>query len=210
MISWYRFIIFYALFLGAAVYMNFHHEVPTPLDKPLAQFPAQLGSWRMVHQDFFNQALLAVLRPADYLSRRYQDADGKNVDLYIGYHDGAQNSGPIHSPKNCLPGSGWYEVFSKPMVVSVQGKSVELTQAVYRQEDRQEFFVYWFLVRGQALSNEVSLKLAEIVNSVCHGQRGASFIRLSLPAGDNPAEALSTVESFLRQAYPAIHDYLPS
>jgi len=208
MISWFRFITFYVLFAFAAVYMTFHHEVATPLEKPLAQFPVELGPWHMIHQDFFNQALLAVLRPADYLSRRYQDASGKLVDLYIGYHDGAQNSGPIHSPKNCLPGSGWYEVSSKLMNVEVQGQPIQLTQAVYRQDDHQELFLYWFLVRGRPLGNEVGLKLAEIANSVFHSRRGASFIRLSLPTGDNPVEAMSTAESFLRQAYPAIHAFM--
>lgn len=210
MIPWPRFVVVYLLFLSAAAYMSFHRETPAPLANPLSEFPAKLGSWQMVQQQYFSTALLSKLRPSDYLSRRYQGPDGKTVDLYIGYHDGGQGSGPIHSPKNCLPGSGWYEIFTRPLEFTYQGKRIHLTQALYRQGDRQELFVYWFMVRDSILSNEIGLKLAEMANSVRHGQRGASFVRLSMPAQDDPAAALSTVESFLMQAYPAIRAYMSS
>ena len=118
--SWLRFGVVYGLFLLAAAYMSFHRETPAPLAAPLSSFPAELGSWRAVHQDYFSPALLSVLRPSDYLSRRYQGPGGKVVDLYIGYHDGGQGSGPIHSPKNCLPGNGWYEGVHPPPGVHTQ------------------------------------------------------------------------------------------
>lgn len=209
-IPWSRFVVIYGLFLFAAGYMNLHRETAQPLSQPLSQFPSEVGGWRSIHQEFFSQALLSVLRPSDYLSRRYLGPAGKTVDLYIGYHDGAQGSGPIHSPKNCLPGNGWFEINSHPMEIDIGGDHIHLTQALYRQEDRQELFVYWFMVRGRTLSTEIGLKMAEIVNSVRNGQRGASFVRLNLAAGDNPAEAASIAESFLKQAYPVIHAFLLS
>lgn len=207
-IPWLRYLAIYGLFLVTAAYMAAHREMPEPLPRPLAEFPVRVGAWRAVHQEQFSQELLAVLRPSDYLSRRYLGPDGKTVNLYIGYHDGAQGSGPIHSPKNCLPGSGWFEIASRPVEFDLDGERVRLTQAIYRQGERQELFVYWFMVRGRVLSTEVGLKLAEIANSVRHGQRGASFVRLNLGTQDDPAEAASIAESFIKQAYPAIHFFL--
>uniref|UniRef100_I2Q349 EpsI family protein n=1 Tax=Desulfovibrio sp. U5L TaxID=596152 RepID=I2Q349_9BACT len=205
---WYRYLAIYCLFLATAGYIALHRERAEPLARPLADFPARVGAWRTVHQEQFSQELLDVLRPSDYLSRRYLGPDGKTVNLYIGYHDGAQGSGPIHSPKNCLPGSGWFEVASRPVEFDVGGERVRLTQAIYRQGERQELFVYWFMVRGEVLSTEIGLKLAEIANSVQHGQRGASFVRLNLGAQNDPAEAASVAESFIKQAYPVIHFFL--
>jgi len=207
---WFRFVAIYCLFLAAAAYMTLHRETAQLLAHPLSAFPSEMGGWRAIRQDYFSSALLAVLRPSDYLSRRYLGPAGKTVDLYIGYHDGAQGSGPIHSPKNCLPGNGWLEITSRPLEVEIGGERVHLTQALYRQEDRQELFVYWFMVRGETLSTEIGLKLAEIANSVRHGQRGASFIRLSLRAADDPTEAAAIAESFLEQAYPVIQSFLSS
>lgn len=207
---WIRYVAVYCLFLATAGYMALHREKAELLARPLSEFPDQVGGWRAVHQDQFSQALLSVLRPSDYLSRRYLGPAGKTVNLYIGYHDGAQGSGPIHSPKNCLPGNGWFEVATRPVELEIGGERVRLTQALYRQGDRQELFVYWFMVRGKILSSEIGLKMAEILNSVRHGQRGASFVRLNLGAQDDPAEAASTAESFIKQAYPLIHSFLSS
>jgi EpsI family protein len=210
MISWSRYVVVYVLLVAAAGYMSLHREVPAPLAAPLSSFPATVGPWRMVNQEYFNSALLAVLRPSDYLSRRYKDSSGRTVDLYIGYHDGGQGSGPIHSPKNCLPGSGWFEISSSPLDFVCQGQHVSLTQALYRQGARQELFLYCFMVRDRTFGDEIGLKVAEIANSIKNGQRGASFVRISLSAMDDPAQALATAESFFTQAFPAIRAAMAS
>ncbi|MGE4535771.1 MAG: exosortase C-terminal domain/associated protein EpsI [Desulfovibrio sp.] len=203
-ISWFRFLAVYALLLTAAGYVSLHHETAHTLPQPLTAFPTQLGEWRAVGHRQFSEALLTKLRPTDYLYRRYSGPGGKTVDVYIGYHDGAQGAGPIHSPKNCLPGNGWSEISSAPLELDVGRERIHLTQAVYRQNEQQELFLYWFMVRGQTLSTEVGLKLAEIANAVRYGQRGACFVRLSLPVADNPAASAGIAQSFLERAYPAI------
>jgi len=209
-IPWFRFLAVYCLFLAATGYVALHRETAQPLPHPLTQFPARFGDWNSVHQGSFSQALLSVLRPSDYLFRRYLGPDGKTIDVYIGYHDGAQGAGPIHSPKNCLPGSGWSEIASHPLDINIGGDDVHLTQALYRQDEQTELFLYWFMVRGKTLSTEIGLKLAEIANSVRHGQRGACFVRLSLRVEDNPVEAAAIAESFLKQVYPIIRDFMAS
>jgi len=201
---WFRFLVIYFLLAAAAAYVSAHQEIPQPLAKPLAAFPSIFGSWRGGPQQFFSHELLAKLRPSDYLARTYSDAAGNAVGLYIGYHDGGQGSGPIHSPKNCLPGSGWLELFSRPLVLTLSGKPRELTQALYQGRDHTELFVYWFIVNGHVYSSETGLKLAEIVNSVRNGRRGAAFVRLNMDSKDDPAKAKAVLEDFLRQAYPAI------
>jgi len=201
---WFRFLVIYFLLAAAAVSMNAYRERPQPLAKPLAAFPSIFGNWRGGPRQFFSRELLARLRPSDYLARTYSDAAGNTVGLYIGYHDGGQGSGPIHSPKNCLPGSGWLEIFSRPLVLTLGGKPRELTQALYQGQDHTELFVYWFIVQGHVYSSETGLKLAEIASSVRTGRRGATFVRLNMDASSDPAKARALLEDFLRQAYPAI------
>ena len=209
-IPWSRFLAAYALFLAATGYLAMHQETAHPLSQPLAAFPAQLGEWHSVRQEYFSQALLSVLRPSDYLFRRYQSPKGQIVDIYIGYHDGAQGAGPIHSPKNCLPGNGWTEIFSRPSALDIGKDRVHLTEALYRQDAQQTLFLYWFMVRDRTLSSEIGLKLAEIANSVRNGQRGACFVRVSLPVETDPSESAVTAESFLKQAYPTLRAFLSS
>lgn len=211
MIPWTRFFILAALFLGVSAYGGVRQDSPAPLSRPLSQFPAHIGEWSMTDQVFFNPDTLAFLRPTDYLFRRYERQNGDRVDVYIGYHDGGQSSGPIHSPKNCLPGSGWLEVFSRPLGVDLAGRPARVTEALYGKGGDRQLFLYWFVVGDAILNNEFALKAMEVINAIRFGHRNAAFIRISLPASDDkPDAALLTAQDFLNQSATIIAEFLKS
>ena len=120
MISLFRFIVVYALLGSAALVIAFHRDIEVPINRPFSEFPRMFQSWHMTNQIEFDADILSKLKPTDYLYRQYIDSSGKAVDLYIGYHGGGKDVGEIHSPKNCLPGSGWYEVSSRRGEVQVR------------------------------------------------------------------------------------------
>jgi EpsI family protein len=70
-------------------------------------------------------------------------------------------------------------------------------------------FIYYFQVKGQILTNEYLLKLAEIMNSVLYNRRDSAFIRISVPFSDEEAEAALVGERFLAKIYPQIVSVLP-
>jgi len=205
-----RYLAVTALMAAAAVYLNFHQDRPTPLSRPLADFPIQVGEWRMVKNVQFDDKSLEVLRPTDYMSRRYQRADGATVDLYVGYHDGASEAGPLHSPRNCLPGSGWYEVSSKPVRIALDSAQQDAVEAIYRHGGRTELFLYWFEVGGKSVVNEYALKVKEVLHSVQNRRRDTCFIRISTPVTAEQPQAASMTENFLKAVKPALTEYLPS
>jgi EpsI family protein len=163
----------------------------------------------MTNQIEFDADILSKLKPTDYLYRQYIDSSGKAVDLYIGYHGGGKDVGEIHSPKNCLPGSGWYEVSSRRGEVQVPGGTINLVRAVYQKGESKELFLYWFQVRDRSISEEYSLKMAEIVNSAFHRRRDASFIRVSVPVDSGIDQATARCERFIRDFEPVIREFLP-
>lgn len=163
----------------------------------------------MVADEVFSDTVLEVLKPTDYLSRRYVDRSGKGVQLYIGYHNGGKESGPIHSPKHCLPGSGWSLVESGKSVVALDTGNLRLIKAVYQQGESKVIFLYWFQVRDRVLTNEYELKLSEISGSLFNRRRDTAFIRISVPARGDDANALALAERFIRDFYPLIRQHLP-
>jgi EpsI family protein len=180
-----------------------------PSAKSLAYFPTLCRDWRMTSQERFDDDILSVLKPTDYLSRSYENGIGTRIGLYVGYHDGGKNSGDIHSPKNCLPGSGWHQLSSQQVGIGVPRGTISLTKAVYQKGENRELFLYWFQVRDKSFSDEYSLKLAEISNAVMHGRKDASFIRVSVPFEDNELEAEAAGIRFIQDVYPLIQEYLP-
>ena len=181
MISKSKFLIVYVLLGITALYIHLHSDIAVPPNRPLAEFPTNNKGWRMVSQLEFSENVLKVLKPSDYLSRQYAGPNGSKVNLYIGYHGGGQESGDIHSPKHCLPGSGWYEISTVQREFVTVWKKINLVQAIYQKDENRELFLYWFQVRGNTLSNEYNLKISEILNSLLYRHRDSSFIRISVP-----------------------------
>jgi len=205
---WRFFVIFLLLGL-TAVYVFTCSETSVPVGKSLEFFPQQVGDWSMTGQARFDERVLAVLLPTDYLSRTYIDKQNNSVSLYIGYHDGGPLSGPIHSPKQCLPGSGWSRLSDGVYQVDVNGDRVDYVGAIYQKDAEHQLFLYWFQVREQLLTNEYALKLAMTKNSLFSNRRDSSFIRLSVMVTDGKDQGFAIGEQFIRDFFPAIREALP-
>jgi exosortase D (VPLPA-CTERM-specific) len=204
-----KFAAVFLLLAAGALYLNLHQDLLVPMNKPLDQFPRVVSGWRMTQEYSMTPDIQKVLMATDTLSRSYTTADGKTVDIYIGYHGGGKESGEIHSPKHCLPGSGWQEVSTQSRLLEVSGTKINLVQAVYQKGGNRELFLYWFQVQSKTISDEYSLKIAEITNSILNRRRDASFIRVSLPYGADEPGAAATGERFIGDFMPVIHEFLP-
>jgi len=199
----------FILLTGSALYLNLHQDLQIPMNRPLNEFPRVVSGWHMTQEFPMSESIQRVLKATDTLSRSYATADGKTVDLYVGYHGGGKESGEIHSPKQCLPGGGWFEISSKRRPLEVSGGKINIVQAIYRKDDSKELFLYWFQVQNKTISDEYSLKIAEITNSILNRRRDASFIRVSLPFGTDEQEAIALGERFTRDFTPALQGFLP-
>ena len=204
-----KFITVYLFLFAAIIFLYTHTDTAVPVNRPFSQFPVQTGSWRMSTQFEFSENILNVLKATDYVSRQYKGADGATVNLYIGYHGGGKESGEIHSPKHCLPGSGWLELSSKRGTLTTPNGTLNLVRAVYQNGTTKELFLYWFQVQERSISNEYSLKLAQIVNSILYRRRDASFIRVSVPFEQDEARAMATGDAFIRDFENVFREFLP-
>ncbi len=204
-----RYIVVYLLLGLTALFIATHENVAVPVNKPLTDISTNPGEWTMVGQSRFNSQILEVLKPTDYLYRIYKDPAGHKVTLYLGYHSGGPGSGQIHSPKQCLPGGGWFELSEVKRTLQVAGKELPFVQAIYQKGNQKELFLYFFQVKGQVLTDEYSLKLAEISNSILYSRRDSAFIRISVQFQDDQVEAANAGDRFLAGIYPHIAAVLP-
>ena len=210
MSRYYRFSVVCLLLLGSIFFIYYHKDVSVPANKPLVEIPLRVGTWQMLSHKQFDLNTLAVLKPTDYLSRVYIDGKKNRVSFYLGYHGGGPDSGPIHSPKHCLPGSGWQSLSTRETKLPVGAEKISMVQAVYQNGDAKELFLYWFQVRGESITNEYILKLSEIKNSILYSRRDSAFIRISVSFEDDLDKAVAVGECFIRDFYPYIRTVLPN
>ncbi|MDD2558675.1 MAG: EpsI family protein [Desulfuromonas sp.] len=153
--------------------------------------------------------MLLYLRPTDYLYRVYKNKENQQIAFYLGYHGGGPDSGPIHSPKHCLPGSGWRPLQQQVRQMHIGSDEIQCVEAVYQNGDNREVFIYWYQVRGETLTSEYMLKLSEIVNSILYRRRDSAFVRISTTSPTSQAMQVELVEQFVRDFYPVIQAVLP-
>ena len=71
-----------------------------------------------------------------------------------------------------------------------------MVQSLYAKGSNQEFFVYWYQVKGEVLTNEYALKIAEIRNAMLHRRKDSAFIRISVPDAANVADPAASGRRF--------------
>ncbi len=199
-----------ALFLAVAGYLVYTpHELIAPKIPQLASMPKQIGPWRSVHDTTFDEATIKVLRPTDYLMRTYVNAQNTPITLYVGYHDGSPSAGPIHSPKNCLPGGGWEFKSLEDIPLTYQDTKITVVRAVLTKNGNDTTFYYWYQVRGEIITADLDMKIAEFMGMIIANRKDAAFIRISVPTESREQE-IELMQNFFQNVYPELKNHLPS
>jgi EpsI family protein len=209
MINSKRFIVVAALLIVAGLFMYLHADIKVPMNRPFSDFPIRHLDWHMVSQAVFSANILAVLKPTDYLDRKYVNESGLPIELYIGYHGGGEGGGEIHSPKNCMLGSGWREGPEQQITIPVGDRKLQVNKAVYQNNGMNQLLLYWYEVKGRPLTSEYALKAHEIVNSAFYRRKDAAFISVSLIFDSDEEKAVSSGVKFINDFYPKIREFLP-
>ncbi len=89
-----------------------------PIKRPLKTFPRQIGKWSFLHSRSLSQQVEQKLGVDDYLECDYVSPAGQVVNLYVSYFSSMEGKG-FHSPRNCMPGSGWDVASLEPLVLEV-------------------------------------------------------------------------------------------
>ncbi len=184
----------------------FQKEVP--LKKAFEELPVKWKGWSG-HEMFFNDVILDKLRVSEYIMRRYEK-DGDRIHIYIGYYDTQKKGSQIHSPKHCLPGSGWFNLSESIRTLNVEGVGdVDFVESVYQKGDEKEVFYYWYKMKNVYITDEYVLKLYMILNSLRYSRNDAAFLRLSSPIVSNVEDTRKSIEDFMKDVLPLLQDYLP-
>ncbi|MGH7448402.1 MAG: exosortase C-terminal domain/associated protein EpsI, partial [Longimicrobiales bacterium] len=85
---------------------------------------------------------------SDYLMRVYAPAVGSTAEqyaysVYVGYYETQRQGNTIHSPKNCLPGSGWEALQSTTHVVQTSIGSITVNRYLLKRGQQSALVLYW-------------------------------------------------------------------
>ena len=79
---------------------------PEPLANPLETINRRILDFTGIDNPPLDKGVLRALAPTSYLVRNYSNAN-LQADLFIAFYAQQRAGESMHSPKHCLPGSGW-------------------------------------------------------------------------------------------------------
>lgn len=198
--------------LGGAL-ANYLRYVEAMPDRPAAfeAIPLDYAGW-YGEERRFSEASYDVLQADTTILRVYRDSDGFPMWLFIGYFSSQKYGSQIHSPKHCLPGSGWHIGTIEPYRLRLaNGFDHSINRLVINDRHNRQLMLYWFETRGGAIRGEFGLKWDLMVNSLLLRPTDAAMIRLNLPLGpqESVEDATSKAVAYLNDFYPSIEAALP-
>jgi EpsI family protein len=183
----------------------------SPARKSLAQFPVRLGAWQQSGVDQrFEPEIESVLRADDYLMRDYS-ADGKNANLYIGYYASQRTGATYHSPRNCLPGSGWTMRAGETVEIETrEGKNFVANRYTIENQNYKFVMIYWYQGRGRFIANEYADKFFTVWDSIARRRSDAAMVRVIVAAKNSESEALETAKRLSREVAANLSEFVPN
>lgn len=182
------------------------------LVRPLSSLPMSIGAWHAVGDDALPAPVREVLHADDLLARTYEVIPGTQVQLFIAYYKTQRAGERMHSPRNCLPGSGWEPISISLINANVGGGRTEpVNRYLVEQAGKRLLVVYWYQEHSRFIANEYRGKLYLMWDSIRKGSRDGALVRVSVPLrpGADVDEATTTILQFVRSATPEISRILP-
>ena len=198
------------LLLGATIGLRIlSHGEAVPARQSLSNFPLKFGAW-LGRETPIQADVLKVAGVDDYLSRVYESPGKEPISVYIGYYQSQRTGHLIHSPKNCLPGSGWEPIRSgRVTLTSPEGIQVPVNLYVIENGLRRQLVLYWYQTHGRIIASEYSAKAYMVLDSIRMNRTDAALVRVITPLDRSETVSLERARQFANELLASSDQYLP-
>jgi len=187
---------------------SFRPKVAAATHWPLREFPSDIG---LSHGEDrpFEARIVREVGADDYINRVYLGS-APPIELYVGYYKDQRSGDRIHSPRNCLPGSGWEPVHSGRVSIGLEGGApVLVNEYLVAQGTRQNMVLYWYQSHGRIVASEYLARFLLIADGFKNKPTDGTLVRIWTTAADGEASARARAVDFAHRVYPQIEEFLP-
>ena len=194
------------LALTYATVMWSGQRAPEDLHQPLETIPNDVGDWTGREGDRLSKAEEDVLRATSYIKRDYYREDGASAEVFIAFYSMQQAGEAMHSPKHCLPGSGWEIWKYSEATVPFEGDTAQINRYYIQKGQSRLLVLYWYQSYERVVASEYYAKICLVWDSVMKHRTSGSIVRVT--AQDTPEgekEALDLAAKLL----PLVKNVMP-
>jgi EpsI family protein len=150
------------------------------LAAPLETIPPSIAGWTQTGSGQLSARVLSKLLPTSYLSRGYQKGS-QQMGLFIAFYAQQRAGESMHSPKNCLPGSGWEIWKQDSALIPVKGNEFRVNKYSIQNSGQRMLIFYWYQSGRRIIASEYLGKILLVRDALMDGHTAGSIVRIDLP-----------------------------
>jgi EpsI family protein len=168
------------LLSGCALLATVRDQAPGTLRAPLTVIPAVIvgAEGRDVIISADERRVSGV---SDYLMRSYLGDSSRAFSVYVGYYESQRQGKTIHSPKNCLPGSGWSVLSATTDTISTSLGPRVVNHYLLTNGSSQALVYYWYQGRGRVVADEYVVKWNLLRDAMFTRRTEEALVRVIVP-----------------------------
>jgi EpsI family protein len=209
---WRYFVPAFLIIAGTATLLHARNSIETvPPHLNLSSFPGAIGDWRGSDIPIASDQL-AVLGPGDYLMREYQQGKGLPLNLFLAYYPSQRSGDTIHSPQNCLPGSGWTPLKSRRIQIQQLARTpATVNRYIVANGSGQMLVLYWYQAHGRVTASEYWAKIFLVGDAIKLNRTDGALVRVAIPfdTPDDEKIAGDQALAFAAQISPLLDSFIP-
>ncbi len=182
-----------------------------PLRAPLTNLPAEMAGYAGIDR-VVSEEEQRVAGMTSYSFREFVRDSQLVFTTYVGYYDHQTQGKTIHTPKNCLPGSGW-EALQQSEVAVATPRGPETVNRYLLQNGQQRVLVfYWYQGRGRVAANEYRVKWELLRDAAISGRSEEALVRIVVPLRPDrdEAQAVKLATAVASDLIPSVYAVLPT
>lgn len=141
---------------------------------------------------------------ADRYVHRYYAGPGGTIEMDVAYYAQPRVGANMHSPLNCLPGTGWQMIDVSETDVATAVGRWRVRDTIVERHGARYAMAYWFQSNHRVVADEFAARLRLLGDALQRRRTDAGLVRLIMPVQGDAAAERAVLTSFATTLIPEI------
>jgi EpsI family protein len=212
--GWIRFLCVWLILFGTALLLAAHSSIEyIPKHQPLEAFPYQIANLQGKNLPI-DQSVLEVLGPGQFLDREFRGSSSADppMELFVAYYPSQRVGDTIHSPQNCLPGSGWTPLqVGRMQIPRADGRTVTASRYIVAKGLDRILVLYWYQAHGRTTPSEYWAKMYMVTDALELNRTDGAIVRIAvrIPNSEDGPRIESHAAQFAQSVLQQLDTFIP-
>lgn len=169
----------------------------------LESLPLQMADWHGRAAPPLDAEVADTLAASAYVRRYYEGPRGV-LEMDVAYYTQPRVGTTMHSPLNCLPGTGWDVTSVATRPVTTLSGTWGVRELIAERGTSRYALTYWFQSRDRILADELSTRFHLLSESLWRRPTDTGLVRVMMPIAGAGIEERDAIADFSTRLIPEL------